>query len=268
MSDAVDTQAISQKFVEARLNNIGLSNYPGNIPKTLKEAYDIQAESIKNWDDKIVGWKVGGVPPALQEEFKAERLVGPIFERSVKYSEDNGHSPMPIFEEGFAAIEAEFVVQLGDVSSLPSTDLTLEQVKSAVSKVFIGVEIASSPLQVINDIGPVGPVSDFGNNNGLIVGPEVAEWADGDLSKYEVSVDINDESMGTVTCPPELKGPLGATKFLIEHLKQNGYDIPKGTYVSTGAITGVHQAFKDAKSVIKFEGLGTMTLELTPGGLK
>lgn len=260
----VDTKAISKAFIDARLTHKGLSEFPGTIPSTMAEAYEIQAESIKNWDDSVAGWKIGGVPPELQEKFAAKRLAGPIFKKSVKYTEDGAHTPMPVFADGFAAIEAEFIIELGDVSALPATDLTEEQVKSVINRVFIGVEIASSPLQIINDIGPVGPVSDFGNNAGLIVGPEVKNWADADLSVHQVLLDINEERIGDKCAPEALNGPLGAVKFLIEHLKAEGYEIPVGTYASTGAITGVHQAYSGDKSVIEFVGLGKMSLELIP----
>ncbi len=42
---------------------------------------------------------------------------------------------------------------------------------------FIGIEIASSPLQNINDYGPAVVASDFGNNAGLLLGAEVAGLA-------------------------------------------------------------------------------------------
>ena len=38
---------------------------------------------------------------------------------------------------------------------------------------FIGIEIASSPLVNINDYGPAVVASDFGNNAGLLLGAEI-----------------------------------------------------------------------------------------------
>ena len=210
----------------------------------------------------IAGWKVGGVPQPLQSKFDAQRLSGPIFKRTVKYSTDATQTQMPVFEKGFAAIEAEFVVELNDVSALPNTPLTLEQIHSAIKRVYIGVEIASSPLQIINEVAPIGPVSDFGNNTGLIVGPEVANWQDGDLSQYAVSTTINAQNVGVTSAPHALNGPLGAVGFLIEQLKSRGYAIPKGTLISTGAITGVHQAYVGDEAEIVFEGLGSLLVKL------
>ena len=49
---------------------------------------------------------------------------------------------MPVFEKGFAAIEAEYIIQLGDVSGLASSGLTQAQIESVIDKIYIGVEIA------------------------------------------------------------------------------------------------------------------------------
>ena len=231
---------IAQRFVEARLAHKGLTEYPGPMPETLDTAYQIQNHAIGLWDDEVVAWKVGGVPGDLQEKYGAKRLAGPVFKSNVTYTENAGHTNMPIFVEGY------------------------EQVNDAVKRAFIGVEIASSPLTIINDIGPIGPISDFGNNHGLIIGPELIENTRGDLSRFEVKMIINDEHIGTTTCPPGLDGPLGAVKFLLEHLRKHDIAIPEDTYVSTGAITGVHQAFVDATSSITFEGIGSMDLTLVP----
>ena len=253
---------ISDRILKARTTCSGLSEYPGVLPETLDTAYRVQDLSISNWQGRIVGWKVGGIPPQLQEQYQAERLSGPIYSSTVKYADTTNVVAMPVFEHGYAAIEAEFIIELGDVSALPSEGITEQQIIDVVTNIYIGVEIASSPIQKINDLGPVGPISDFGNNSGLIVGAKVENWQQIDLTAVKVTTTIDDTVHGPATVLPNLKGPLGAVKFLIEQLKHRGYSIEPGTLVSSGAITGVHDAFVGAKSLIEFDGLGEVHLEL------
>ena len=169
---------------------------------------------------------------------------------------------MPVFEHGYAAIEAEFIIELGDTSSLPSKNITQEQATNAITRVFIGAEIASSPIQKINDLWPTAPISDFGNNSGMIVGPEITNWQKRDLSTIDVTVNIDWVQHGPTKTKSGLDGPVCATKFLIEHLKKRGHEIPKGTYISSGAITGVHDSFVGTNSQIFFEGLGQFKVSL------
>ena len=85
-------------------------------------------------------------------------------------------STCPVFAKGFAAIEAEFVVQLAKDAPANVTEWTAETARRFVKAMYIGIEIASSPLVNINDYGPAVVASDFGNNAGLLLGAEVPDW--------------------------------------------------------------------------------------------
>ncbi len=261
-----DIVAISNNITQARITRTGLPEFPGELPKTLETAYRIQDCSIASWNDKIVGWKVGGIPAHLQDAFECDRLTGPIYATSVKNYCVGESTQMPVFKNGFAAIEAEFILQLKDVSKLPDKNLTEQQIINSIDKVYIGAEIASSPIQNINDFGPVAPISDFGNNSGMIIGPEIENWRNLDLSSVDVTVVIDEQVHGPTTSPAGMAGPYGAAKFLIEQLKQRGYDIEPGTYISSGAITGVHDSNVGSSSTITFEGLGSFDLNLISNG--
>lgn len=259
-----DIAVISDKLLAARTSCTGLPGFPGALPQTLETAYKIQERSMSKWDDNVIGWKIGGIPPHLQEQLQDVRLCGPIYEKSVKRSDGTDHLLMPVFKEGYSAFEAEFIIELGDTSALPATGLTQEHVESVITRIFIGFEMASSPIQNVNAIGSTAVISDFGINSGIIIGPEVTNWRDIDLSSVNVTVNIDGTLFGPTPPKPALEGPFGAVKFLIEHLKKRGTDIPVGTLASTGAITGVHDSGAGAKAEITFDGLGKLSLELVP----
>jgi len=259
-----DLNEISDKLVAARRSSTGLPEFPGVLPQTLENVYKIQDLSISKWDDKIVGWKIGGITPDLQERLQAVRLCGPVFEKSVKYAKDNEHLLMPVFKDGYSAFEVEYVMELGDTSHLPATGLTEEQIRSVVTRVFIGFEMASSPIQDVNKIGSMAVISDFGINEGIVVGPEVKNWKEVDLFGVDVSIVIDGKTFGPTKPNSGFVGAYGAVKFLIEHMKANGKDLPAGSYASTGAITGVHDenVGVGSKAEITFSGLGGFTMEL------
>ncbi len=95
---------------------------------------------------------------------------------------------MPVFAEGFAAGEAEFLLRIGAPPPAGKTSFTLEETADLIDAVHVGIEIASSPLGAINEIGPIAVVSDFGNNNGLVVGPEIADWRASGFEQWEVTM--------------------------------------------------------------------------------
>ena len=238
---------ISAKLVRARASGRALPGPPGGLPETLEEAYGLQEYSIGQWDDRVAGWKVGGVPSAYLDRYDDRYLAGPIFEMSVRRANGEQPVPMPVFEGGFAAIEPEFVFRLGKT---PEED-----------HMFIGAEIASSPIPDINDYGPTAVITDFGNNNGLLIGPEVEGWRD---RKEPVAVKamINGKLAGERIVSDFPRDALDALAFLRRLAGQRGHDLPSGTFVSSGAITGVHEAHVGASSTLDFGDLGVIALKL------
>ena len=107
-----ELDAISKRLVGARANAEALADFPGQLPESLVDAYTIQTASIARWSRGIGGWKVGMVPESYRNSLAAERLAGPIFDDSIFRIEAESKRTMQIFDGGFAAIEAEFVLEV------------------------------------------------------------------------------------------------------------------------------------------------------------
>lgn len=261
MTDPVSK--IAARFVEARLSQTALLDYPGERPADMDRAYATQEAAIGLFPDEIVGWKVGMVPPALQPALNARRLSGPIFRRNL-WTAAAEPTPLPAIEGGFAAVEAEFVARIGKVDPA-KTDWTLEEATAAIVAMHIGVELAGSPLSTINDLGSAVVASDFGNNGGLVLGPEIEDWA-ARLDGIEVETVVDGQSIGTGTASSIPAGVLESVRFLIEHLARRGRPVTDGTLISTGAVTGVHQVAVGARSVCAFSGVGEIRCSVVAAG--
>lgn len=248
---------IATAFTKARLGRQGLAEYPGELPETLEQAYAIQDVAIQLWPHKVGGWKVGGIGGDYAVKLKATKLAGPVFVNQI-YKSEWQCIDMPVFADGFAAIEGEVVIFVNMDVPEDKLDWTLEDAENYVGSVHIGVEVASSPFPKINDLGPLVTISDFGNNNGLIIGPELPNWKVSALSDWVVETFIENESMGMATPP----GPLDSFRFLLENTARRGMPLKKGMAVTTGAITGVHQAYSGQSSFVKCSGVEDVKLAL------
>lgn len=236
-SDATQNrQDIAARFVAARRTGSPIPSYPGQRPETLDEAYAVQDVAIALTDQAIAGWKVGRIEPPIEAR---NRLAGPIFADMV-VPEGDTPPAMAIFEGGFAAAEAEFLLRIGTAPDPDKLSYTLAEAIVLIDAVHIGIEIASSPYGGINDDGPAVTISDFGNNNGLVLGQPIIEWRDVDLNDWPVELLINGESAGRATTATMLDGPFGAARFLFEALAERGIPLEPGQWISTGAVTGVH----------------------------
>lgn len=261
---AFDAKGVAAEFVKARHAAGFLTQYPGSQPPDLDSAYQCQDEAISLWNDTVAGWKVGWIPEPLSQKFCAQRLVGPIFKRSVQHSDGASPVDAPVFARGFAAVEAEFVVQLARDAPPNVTEWTAETARRFVKSMFIGIEIASSPLQNINDYGPAVVASDFGNNAGLVLGAEIVDWQTCPLDTLNCETRIDGRVVGRGSAAGVSGGPLSALAFAMRTNARRGRPLRAGDFVSTGAATGVHsiQAGQSAEAI--FAGIGRLRCDAVP----
>jgi 2-keto-4-pentenoate hydratase len=234
---SADAATIAGRFVSARRAAAGLDGYPGEFPETLADAYAVQDAAIAAWAKPVLGWKVGRINPPLSDCYGADRLTGPIFTVSGDESPE-----MPVFGEGFAAGESEFLLRIGRAPEAGKTSFSLDEAADVIDAVHVGIEIASSPLAAINRLGPVAIASDFGNNNGLVVGREIPDWRSSGFEQWDVTTRIDGVVAGTGRATAFPNGAIGAARFLFELMARRGIALRPGQWISSGAVSGVHEA--------------------------
>jgi 2-keto-4-pentenoate hydratase len=248
-----DVAGIAEQFVRARLSARALSAYPGVVPADLETAYRCQDLALASWPDAVAGWKVARISPALQAQYVDERLIGPVFAPNVHVAAPGRTLDCPVFEGGFAAVEAEIVICVGRDAPRDKVEWTLDEAADFVGELCIGIEVASSPLATLNELGAGAVVSDFGNNWGVVVGAAISDWR----GLYEVTAQsfIDDEFVGRGVASIR-QGPLGALAFTLAKCARRGRPLQEGAMISTGMITGVHDIRPGQRSRHVFQGLG------------
>ena len=256
--------AIAPQFVKARQEGVSVPGYPGGvIPSSMAEGYSVQDIAIDLWPDELVGWKVGLVPPQHRERLGAERLAGCIFKTKVW---DAGAEPTPFraIAGGFTAVEAEFIIRLGKDAPAGKTEWTAQEAAEYVGELMVGIEIAGSPLATINALGPTVVCSDFGNNDGQIIGQAISNWRDIAWEDMPVETIINGKSVGKATAATIPGSPLAALAFLLGAVAARGKPLKKGQIVTTGATTGIHDVAAGDVAHIDFGPFGTVDCVAVP----
>ncbi len=259
-----DAKGVAAEFVKARRSAGFFTQYPGTKPQDLDSAYRCQDEAISLWGEPVSGWKVGWIPEPLSQKYGAQRLVGPIFSRCVMRASGGEEVDTPVFANGFAAIEAEFVIQLAKDAPAAVTEWTAETARRFVKTMYIGIEIASSPLQNINDHGPAVVASDFGNNAGLLLGAEIPDWQTRPLESLNCETRIDGVVVGRGGASAVSGGPLAALAFALRVNARRGRPLRAGDYVSTGAATGVHSIVPGQSAEAIFTGIGSLRCRAVP----
>lgn len=257
-SNHTELQAIAKSFVEARLGARPLRDYPGKIPADLDTAYRCQDLAIELWPDEVAGWKVGRIPPAIERRFASDRLAGPIFRKTIHHCSSDDVQELPVYVGGFAAIEAEFVIVVGADAPHDKLQWTLDEAEELMSDLRIGIEMASSPLKTINDLGPPVIASDFGNNAGLIVGPSIEDWRARDLDSMICEAFIEGKSVGTGGAFNLTGGPLRSLQFILELAASRGRPLRAGDVIATGQTSGIHDIESGQTARVDFAADGAL----------
>ena len=245
--------AIAAGFVAARRQGSALDAFPGDIPGDLVTAYQVQDLAIANWPDTVVGWKVGYIAAERRDGSGDERLLGPIFSRQL-WNATGSSTPIPVFVGGFAAVEAEYVLRLDADAPAGKLDWTPEEAAALPATLFTGVEVASSPLATINQLGPRVVVSDFGNNNGLVLGPQIPAWTTLDESSLLAQTWVGDLHVGSGGAGHLPGGLRAAFAFALSRSARRGRPLKAGDYIATGNATGIHDITAGQQARVEFAG--------------
>lgn len=255
---SADLPAIAAGFVRARLQGTALAGFPGHVPADLVAAYQVQDLAIASWPDRIVGWKVGYIAAERRDVSGDERLLGPIFARGLLSARD-GEVQIPVFAGGFAAIEAEYVLQLQADAPAGKIDWTPEEAASLPAALHVGIEIASSPLATINVLGPRVVVSDFGNNNGLVLGREIPDWQSIPESQLTCTTFIEGKQVGNGGATTLPGGLRAAYAFALSRSARRGRPLQAGDLIATGNATGIHDIVAGQQGRIDFDGYESLS---------
>lgn len=246
-------EAIASAFRAARLAFTPLASFPGTVPATLAAAYAVQEAAIAGYPDEVSGWKIAGIAPDWRDILGAPRLVGPVMNRQVRMAAQGAEASFPVFPGGFAAVEAEFIFRIGrDVPADAAKDQ--DALAGCIQSLHAGVETAGSPFAGINELGPCSVISDLGNNAGIIVGPEIADWREKSWPSLTSRCFVNGTLAGEGDAARVMGAPLAALAFLVDNLRERGRSLRAGDFVSTGMTTGIHIVVPGDVAVFEFAG--------------
>lgn len=254
---------IAERFVAARRTGSALSAFPGELPGSLVDAYRVQDAAIAAWPDRLVGWKVGFIGPERRDGSGDERLLGPMFAGAL-WNATGAIVEVPVFDGGFAAVEAEYVLRLDSDAPPDKLDWTPEEAAALPATLFTGIEIASSPLSTINALGPIVVVSDFGNHNGLVLGPEIPGWPGRDEAGLLATTRIDGDPVGSGGAMRLPGGLRAAFAFALARSARRGRPLQRGELIATGNATGIHDIRVGQHARVSFEGLCDLECRAVP----
>lgn len=241
----------------ARRTGEKLSDYPGDKPAGLSEAYIVQEEMAAALAMPRIGWKVGCTAEAGRVALGIDAPVyGPLFAPLVAESP----ARLPATADDLRIPEPEIAFRMG--ADLPHGAVTPEALREAIATVHPVIELVSKRL-------PGGPVdaaewvvADGALNAGLALGAGMPFAEGQDFLAEEVTLIIDGTEVSRGIGANVDTGPLGVALWLAQALDARGMGLRKGDIVSTGVISDVKLAEPGQEVVARFSTLGEVRLTL------
>ncbi|GAA3219198.1 fumarylacetoacetate hydrolase family protein [Pseudonocardia petroleophila] len=185
-------------------------------------------DALRTLVGESYGWKIAATSAAGQAHVRVSGpLPGPLFTR-FRYGPGD---VLPSHDLHMRVAEAEFAFRMGaDVR--PGDD-----VLAAVEALHLAVELPDSRYTDFAAVGPAQLLADAACASRFVLGPEVPDWREVDLSTAGTALWINGAEAARGAGAAVLGDPRTALAWLAAELPRYGHHLRAGDVVTTGTTT-------------------------------
>ena len=260
----VDRAARAAAFIWQRRRERWQPLPPDLMPRDLDEAYAVQAGVRMLYADvrgRIAGWKLALTSQVMQTLMNVERpLIGAVFEATIY--------------RGPARIRAADFVHLGIECELAfriARDLPASGVPYTREIVARCIASAAPAFELVDDRGAVDYIkcgalqmtAENTWNAGLVLGPEISNWQQIDLSRLRGSMRFAGMPDSSGWGRDILGHPLDALTWIANELPKRGAHLKAGDWVSTGSMVPTKHIASGQDAQFSIERLGTVSITVT-----
>ena len=256
-------QATIEKLAEhlenAELQAYEVTKITDDYPNmTFTDATDVQWEIRRrkmSRGHKIVGMKMGLTSWAKMKQMGVEM---PCYGFLADYFSLPDGAQVPFDELIHPKVEAEIAFVTN--KELSGKNLTVEEVLAATELVVPAVEIIDSRYKDFKfDLTSVQ--ADNSSSTRFVVGSHAAKPEDFDWSTLGVVMQKNGEIIELGAGAAVLDHPAASVAMLATMLAERDEVIPAGTFIMTGGITAAVLVQRGDSIVVRYQGLGTVTMK-------
>ena len=262
MSRTLDQETIeklAEHLENAELQAYEVTKITDDYPNmTFTDATDVQWEIRRrkmSRGHKVVGMKMGLTSWAKMKQMGVEM---PCYGFLADYFSLPDGAQVPFDKLIHPKVEAEIAFVTN--KELSGRNLTVEDVLAATELVVPAVEIIDSRYKDFKfDLTSVQ--ADNSSSTRFVVGSHAAKPEDFDWSTIGVVMQKNGEIIELGAGAAVLDHPAASVAMLATMLAERDEVIPAGTFIMTGGITAAVLVEKGDSIVVRYQGLGTVTMK-------
>lgn len=225
-------------------------------PRSLDEAYSIQAAVVELLGMKQVGWKVGSTSKEAQAKLGTDEPgAGPLLDGFCYHSGDE----VPVHPAHDIFVEAEFAFRLGRDIAFGNAP-NHEQLHRCIDSLVPAIEVVGSRLRSgLDGAGRELITADCGANVAFVAGADTRDWQPTGLEDQPVTLEKNQSLVAQGTGSRALGHPLNVLQWLASHCTARNLPLRAGHIVTTGTCTGLVAVAPGDEIMASFPGLGSVS---------
>ena len=251
----------AETLYNSRVNLKRIRELPQDcIPKSIKEAYDIQDELVKkylsaNKNTLLIGKKIGCTNKAAQIQLNIkESFFGNMFSNNISKSNCIINS-----EKYFSPfVEPEFSFVMKNELDISKAPYNPQIVYESVSAVLPSIELVDSRFEDWTIIGVSNLIADNAVHAHWIYGNEKKNLNHFNFNNHSVDLFINGKLIDKGNSSNVMGNPINSLTWLINNLALIGKSLPKNFYISTGTCTPAIPIKKGDNVMADFGKLGNV----------
>jgi 2-keto-4-pentenoate hydratase len=222
-------------------------------PRTLAEGYAIQDAMVAIAAQPVSGWKIAATSKAGQEHIGVtEPLAGRLFKTFIL----RDGACLPAAPLHMKVMEAEFAFRMARDLNPRGAAYQQAEVSGAVAALHLAIEVPDARFERFAEIGPAQIAADDAFASWFLLGSEVRDWRQLDLSRQAVRALKNGAVAADGVGANALGDPRIALTWLANHLAQRGIGLKEGDIVTTGTCITPPTVAAGDQVVAEFIGLG------------
>jgi 2-keto-4-pentenoate hydratase len=245
-----------EKRQEARL--------PADIaPRSLEEAYQIQAQLVEQILARIGGQPVGYKVAATN--VRAQQLLAvdaPLYGRLLSASCHPSPAALSASDFTVRCVEAEFGFEVGEDMPPNGGAYTTETVKEYLSAALPALEIVDHRYHDWSKVGGTGLVADKAIHGAWVEGERVNDWRTFDFAHHPLTMFVSGAEFAGGSGAAVLGNPLAVVAWLANELPHYGRQLLRGDRITTGTAAEVYFANSGDHIRADFGSLGQVEVTL------
>lgn len=225
---------------------------------TVQDAYHVQLFNINRrmeMGEEISGMKVGLTNDQIQAFLGAKSPAFGILTRQMRIAND-GVCDMSRMMQPKVEGELAFVMK----KALEGPSITREDVLCAVDYVVPALEIVDSRIKNWKVKLP-DMIADNGSAAYYVLGENKMDAAAVELETTRMDYKSNGRIVASGELANVLGNPVNAVAWLVNALAEYGMELPEGSVVLSGAVTGAVPVEKGDRITADFCGIGSVTVK-------